>query len=563
MLMPQHFEVERCNDETKPINDKTVVTVRNFGNTLLLTNGKRLRRGTTGELTLPVSLWIGHTVIRLFEKTKAYAIDDCISHLPSAQSQDGLVLFPDSSHAPASNTLVEWFQTFLEMQKDSPLGNDQHRKDYYHRAAQAIFDPGGFDGGFVIKKQGDRWVIAASYLPHPNDEIAYRYDLLMEAFKTKTTLFHDATKLAKQREQPGHQTSHDCSVAVSPIFDQGQQVTGFVYGVRYQHKKNSRVGIRQLEAHFLGLVAQAISNGEIRATRDEEIAASNSLLKRVFPEEVARQMRDDPSVLSGRNKEVTVLFADMRGYSTLVNQAEPQTTFHLISEVMERWTQIVTRLGGAILDYYGDGLTAFWNAPVDTPNHAALAVQCAFEIRESLAPINRNWAHLIGQSIDAGIGVATGEALVGNCGSRTRVKYGPHGAIVNLASRLESATKILCVPILISEATAQKVEKSFAVRRLLKARLKGFHTPLFLYQPRPIEDTSPQEDWFEQFEDAIQQIESNELELAEASLQQILRQTPNNSIAQSLVHLVHQHATPPLEIGDATVTLLAPTLSES
>ena len=544
LIQACHFEVDWKGD-THPSSE---LTIRNLGNTLLLMDGRRLRRGTSCEVALPMTLWVGNSVIRLFSSAERSTIDDYLTFLPCTSDEVGFTGLAESFQAPASSTLVEWFHAFSQLHCLSPLGDEQQRAEYYQRATQAIFDPGGFDGGLVIKKQQGDWRIAASYLPHPQGEISYRRDLLERVLTQKATLFHDANQLA---HLAGDTQGAGRSEALSPILDEQQEVTGFVYGMRYQHNKNSRVGIRPLEAHFLSLVAQAISHGEIRAKRDEEITASQLLLRQVFPEEVATQMRDDPQVLSGKSKEVTVLFADLRGYTNLVDQTDPSITFRMISDVMERWTHLVTQYEGAIVDYFGDGLTAFWNAPLDTAGHPSLAVQCAFEIHRSLQAINQDWGGLINQPIDAGIGIATGEALVGNCGSRTRIKYGPHGATVNLASRLEKATKMLRVPILISEVTAQHVAKTFSTRRLVRARLKGFQQPVTLYQPLPNEELELPQGWFDQFEFAIQQMESSEYEQAEEILGNLLQQQPSDTGTQALISLAQQRVELPLVLENS------------
>src|SRR5690606_34922826 len=121
--------------------------------------------------------------------------------------------------------------------------------------------------------------------------------------------------------------------------------------------------------------------------------------------------------------------------------------------IMDRLTDHVLAHDGVVVDYYGDGMLAMWNAPVDQSDHAERACRAALAIVGELPAIEAKWEGTVPGPIAVGIGINSGEALVGNTGSSRKFKYGPLGLTVNAAQRLEASTKLLGVPVVISGAT--------------------------------------------------------------------------------------------------------------
>jgi adenylate cyclase len=135
-----------------------------------------------------------------------------------------------------------------------------------------------------------------------------------------------------------------------------------------------------------------------------------------------------------------------------------------------------------MVDYLGDGLFAMWNAPVEQPDHAGLACRAALAIIDDLPEINRQFEETIGDPLLLGIGINSGMAMVGNNGSRSRFHYGPMGHTVNLASRVEGATKQLGVRILITGSTRAELGDGFETRRICRAKMAGMDEPVDLYE---------------------------------------------------------------------------------
>lgn len=180
-------------------------------------------------------------------------------------------------------------------------------------------------------------------------------------------------------------------------------------------------------------------------------------------------------------REVTLLFVDVRGSSALAQSLEIEQSCLLLSDILESLTSAVLDHGGAIIDYYGDGLAAMWNAPTEQSNHAELACRAGVEMLTSLPVIEAQWSSLLRQPLGLGVGVHTGIAQVGNSGSSQKWKYGPRGTNVHLASRVESATKELSVPLIATEATASQLSARFICPRLCRVRLPGISEPVELY----------------------------------------------------------------------------------
>src|SRR4051794_17503199 len=173
-------------------------------------------------------------------------------------------------------------------------------------------------------------------------------------------------------------------------------------------------------------------------------------------------------------REVSLLFADLRSSTSLATMLEPCHANELLNQVLDGMALAVTESAGHIIDYFGDGLAAMWNAPADQFNHAQLACNTAVGMLERLDALSAKWASVIKRELAFGIGVHTGLVHVGNTGSRNRTKYGPRGVHVNLASRVEGAAKKIGLPLVLTEATAKRVSKETRIHRVCQAALSGF-----------------------------------------------------------------------------------------
>ncbi|MBV8556980.1 MAG: adenylate/guanylate cyclase domain-containing protein, partial [Planctomycetaceae bacterium] len=244
-----------------------------------------------------------------------------------------------------------------------------------------------------------------------------------------------------------------------------------------------------------------------------------------FTPELAHQLALNPDLLEGRDCQVTLLFCDIRGFSRISERLGPSRTVAWVGDVMEALSTCVLAERGVVVDYIGDAVMAVWNAPADQPDHAARACRAALAMAEEVPALGDRWRDRIGGPLGLGIGLNTGPALVGNTGSRTRFKYGPLGHTVNLASRVEGATKHLGVPLLLTGSThaALGPDHGFATRRLCRAAVVGIEGPVDFYELRAGAADPAWNAWRDAYEAALRHFEASELPEALGILHGLLK----------------------------------------
>ena len=208
------------------------------------------------------------------------------------------------------------------------------------------------------------------------------------------------------------------------------------------------------------------------------------LFGQYVPPELAAKMSQDPTHYSmeGQSREMTVLFSDIRGFTNFSESLPPTELAEVLNAYLSRMTAIVQAHRGTIDKYIGDAVMAFWNAPVDMPNHAESAVQAGLDMQAALADLNKEFAARGWPAVKIGVGVNTGRMSVGNMGSEFRLSYTVMGDAVNLGSRLESITKQYGVGILATETTVA-ADTGHEFMKVDVVRVKGKETPVAIYQP--------------------------------------------------------------------------------
>ena len=189
----------------------------------------------------------------------------------------------------------------------------------------------------------------------------------------------------------------------------------------------------------------------------------------------------DESVLQGRKKIVTVLFSDIRGFTTISETEDAEALAGLLNEFFEAMTEVVFRNRGMINKFIGDAIMAIWGAPVDNADHAACAVRTAIQMQKELEALNQRWQERGIPPLQIGIGIHTGEVFAGNIGSGRRKEYTVTGDGVNLASRIEGLNKEFGSTILVSENTYAAVRDLVTVQDLGMAGVKGRQQQVRVY----------------------------------------------------------------------------------
>ncbi len=207
---------------------------------------------------------------------------------------------------------------------------------------------------------------------------------------------------------------------------------------------------------------------------------------------MVKKLQQNPDLLKlgGETKELTFLFCDIRGFTPLSEkyQSNPADLTKVINKFLTPMTEIIMRNGGTIDKYMGDCIMAFWNAPIDTPNHKELAVKSALEMMDKLDYLNNINVFGDQNKINIGIGINTGKCIVGNMGSEQRFDYSVIGDPVNLASRLEGVSKNYDATLVVGEDTADGIDfipltrpNGFKFKKLDTVKVKGKSNKIIIY----------------------------------------------------------------------------------
>ena len=212
-------------------------------------------------------------------------------------------------------------------------------------------------------------------------------------------------------------------------------------------------------------------------------------LKKAFSSYVSpdlvKQIEKDPDklILGGEQRELSILFSDIRGFTTVSESLTPPELVTLLNEYLSPMTRIVLEEKGTLDKFIGDAVMALFNAPLDVPDHATHACNAAVRMMEKLKELNEGFKARGMHTLDIGIGINTGPAVVGNMGADIRFDYTAIGDSVNLASRLEGLNKYYGSHILVSEDTRNQVsDKRFIFREVDRVRVKGKLQPVVMYE---------------------------------------------------------------------------------
>ena len=198
---------------------------------------------------------------------------------------------------------------------------------------------------------------------------------------------------------------------------------------------------------------------------------------------VAQIMKNPDSLkLGGEKREISILFSDIRGFTTLSEKMPPEDLVQVLNEYLNPMTLIVLEEKGTLDKYIGDAVMALFNAPLDVAGHADHACRSALKMMKKLAELNQSFIERGIQPIDIGIGINTGDAVVGNMGAAMRFDYTAIGDNVNLASRLEGLNKMYGTHIIVSESTKLLVVNDLRFREIDLVAVKGKHQPVPIFE---------------------------------------------------------------------------------
>lgn len=267
------------------------------------------------------------------------------------------------------------------------------------------------------------------------------------------------------------------------------------------------------------------------------------LFGQYVPPELVEEMSRDPEAYSmeGRKAELTVLFSDIRGFTTISEGLGPDELTRLMNEYLSAMTEVVRKNRGTLDKYIGDAIMAFWGAPVSDAQHARMAVVTAMQMQAALPAVNKAFAAKGWPEIKIGVGVNTGDMTVGDMGSLVRKAYTVMGDAVNLGSRLEGVTKQYGVGILVGEGT-RKAIKDIVFREVDRVQVKGKEEPVAIYEPIGLEGEVGKgvQEELKLWNQALRHYRAQEWDQTEVALLNLSRMVPERGLYARYMERVAQ-----------------------
>lgn len=261
------------------------------------------------------------------------------------------------------------------------------------------------------------------------------------------------------------------------------------------------------------------------------------------PPELVEEMSQNPEsfTLESQNRELTVLFSDVRDFTTISEGLGAGELSQLMNEYLSAMTRVIYDHRGTVDKYIGDAIMAFWGAPIGDANHARHAVYSALGMISQVRVLSQDFRGRGWPELHVGIGINTGDMNVGNMGSRYRRAYTVLGDGVNLGSRLEGLTKSYGVSIIVSRATRDAVPE-LAYRELDRVRVKGRDKPVGIYEPLgPREAVGDKlRDELEFYREALKLYRAQQWELAELQFVNLSKRSPKRALYRLYIERINQ-----------------------
>jgi adenylate cyclase len=477
---------------------------------VILADGRILDPGKACEQDLPTLLTLGRLVVQVLPSPLA---EPSIQELDEAtaaprpgearSSEYGTLAMP-STPALESEAVIRWIQSIIGVLQSAATSSD-----FFAKAAHAVVDVVGLDSGRVLLLDGETWrcaAVSAANGSEPDDEWQPSHNVLAHVRREARTCW----QVPGQADEEASSLIGVLSVVVAPILNRQGAVIAALYGERRHAPLAGRARkLSKLDAMTVELIAGGVAAGLERLKQEQSALALQVQFEQFFTPELARHLATHPEMLSGQDAEITALFCDIRGFSRVSERLGPVRTVEWVGDVMETLSECVLAEHGVLVDYLGDELIAMWGAPEPQPDQAERACRAALAMLERLDALNARWREVLGDPMDLGIGINTGRARVGNTGSRRKFKYGPLGNTVNLASRVQGATKYLKARLLITGTTRARLDPDLPARRLGKVLVVNIAEPVELFELAPPQ----QPGWNElrmAYEEALVQFEAKD-----------------------------------------------------
>jgi adenylate cyclase len=274
---------------------------------------------------------------------------------------------------------------------------------------------------------------------------------------------------------------------------------------------------------------------------------------------VVNEILKDPSKLKlgGDKRNLSVMFSDIRGFTSIAEKLTPEELVHLLNEYLTAMTDVVFKYDGLLDKYIGDAIMAVFGAPLEQPDHALRACRTAIEMQSALKRLREKWAAEGRPDVNIGVGINTGDMVVGNMGSQMRFDYTVMGDSVNLAARLEGANKEYQTTVIIGEGTYEMVKDELFCRELDAVRVKGKNLPVRIFELLgDRRDAAEWQEFTDRFETGLAKYREGLWDEAIAAFTSVLEVKPDDHPARLyLERCAELKANPPEGAWDGVFTM--------
>jgi adenylate cyclase len=483
---------------------------------VFLPDGSCIGMGDTKEMQLPVRLVIGQTYLDVYPVSAETLDQQTLSTVeqPAAsvdESTRQLKPLRDLGQSPAPEAMAHWLETVIRLQRSVDSSTE-----FYDQTARALVELIGLDEGLVLLRRDFNWELVGRYPARESDAVFSR-TLLSHVASERRTFYQDLQKWGVRSDSlRGIEAA-----VVSPIFGNQDEVIGALYGFRSSEIMN-KGPITALEAQVVQLLAANIGANLIRL----QASQIQARFEMFFSSALSQELQSNPSLLDAREAEVTLLVCHLRGWAELAKTLGPEKACKLARELMDRLGDRILDQSGVLVGMSGDGILAMWNAPQEQREHALLASGAALGMVEEVHEMTTRWKEMTGD-LSLSIGLHTGKAMVGSVGSRHQFKYRPFGTLLDVARRVQDATKRFGRPILMTAPVQNGLPDSMATRRLCQARLVSAAEPFALYELHGVTATPEWLAFRDAYESALMQYEFGQWSRACKTLLPLMQQAEN------------------------------------
>lgn len=490
-------DISRRSLIIEPLSEN-VVRLCNVSSSVPLGIGDRveLLPGREAKRSFPLLIDFGNRQIELSADSRAHEDDQNVQHLPARtrlpsyeDSINSLLVQSRDVFQPQEalqwEQVVEWLRSAVNV-----LQIAASSEEFFQTASEAAVGMVGLDSGRVLVYQGDDWHVQAAVTRDDQKSVDWQASRsVLNRVKTeKRTFWKTSAELGDQLAS----LVGFSSVVAAPILDNSGEVIAVLYGDRkIQPGDRDDKALTVLDATLMELLASGIAAGLARVEQERTALAAQARFEEFFTPRLSKRLMNDSSLLEGQEREVTILFCDIRRFSQITERFGPSLTVGWLNDVLGVLSEEILKRDGVLVDYSGDQVMAMWGAPEEQPNHAQQACDAALAILKQLPALNERSSSLLqGETIDVGIGIDTGRAFVGNIGSHRKFKYGALGNTVNLASRIQGATKYFQCQLLISDATLavlSDVTIEQQTRRVGQVKVVNIQEPVSLHELVPLD----------------------------------------------------------------------------